>query len=450
MSLRGSLVRPVRSLSASTALLQAFRRSPLDFLDALTACGAREAPVRMGTEQVLLLDDASQVWELLTTHARRTRKGRGLTRAKVLLGEGLLTSEGETHLRHRRALQPAFQAQPVAGYEGHFVRAARRTADGWSDGGTVDLVAEMSALTLDGAGSALFGADLRDPAARISEALTTLLEGFRLAMAPGGPALLRSPLPVGRRARSAKAELESVIDDLVRGRWAQDGAPRPLLDRLAAQPELTEDLVRAEVMTLLLAGHETTAMALTWAMAAIDQAPAVRADLEAEWDGLGGSSAGVGAGADRLPVTMAVLTETMRLWPPSWMFSRRVVEPLTIGGRDVPAGTMCLVSPLLLHRDPRWWTEAEQFRPDRWLRGSSGPGRRFDPKCPGQPRGAYLPFGAGPRVCIGEQFAWSEAATMLAELGKSWRVRVSDAPRPGSSSMTLRPEGPVRATTLRR
>ena len=248
--------------------------------------------------------------------------------------------------------------------------------------------------------------------------------------------------------RSAKAELDDVVADLIRGRWRDGAAPAPVLDRLAAQPELTSEQVRSEVMTLLLAGHETTAMALSWAMAAVDQAPAVRAGLEAEWDGLG--SPFPGAGPDRLPLTMAVLAETMRLWPPSWMFSRRVVEPLTLGGRAVSAGTMCLVSPLLLHRDPRWWDEPEQFRPDRWLNGEPSLDRRFDPKRPGQPRGAYLPFGAGPRMCIGEQFAWSEAATMLAELGRSWRVRVPDAPRPGPSSMTLRPDGLVRATTLRR
>ena len=171
-------------------------------------------------------------------------------------------------------------------------------------------------------------------------------------------------------------------------------------------------------MTLLLAGHETTAMALTWALAAIDQAPAVRADLEAEWDAAGDPA---GQPADALPLTMAVLAETLRLWPPSWMFSRRVLEPVVLGGRTVPVGTMCLVSPALLHRDPRWWAEPEQFRPDRWLRREPGKADRFDPKAPGQPRGAYLPFGAGPRMCIGEQFAWSEAATMLAELGRSWR-----------------------------
>jgi cytochrome P450 len=148
---------------------------------------------------------------------------------------------------------------------------------------------------------------------------------------------------------------------------------------------------------------------------------------------------------------MSVLAETLRLWPPSWMFSRRVLEPVELSGRTVEVGTMCLISPALLHRDPRWWAEPKRFVPDRWLQHVPGKPDRFDPKAPGQPRGAYLPFGAGPRMCIGEQFAWAEAATILAELGRRWRLRVHDTPlTPGRSSMTLRPIGPVRATTRRR
>ena len=284
MSVPDLLVRSARSMDVNVALMRAFRRSPMDFLDVLVASGAGTVPLRMGPERVLLVDDAAQVWELLTKHARRTGKGRGLVRARLLLGEGLLTSEGEEHLRHRRALQPAFHSQRIADYLAHFAGAARRAAERWSDGGDIDLVAEMSAMTLDGAGTALFGSDLREPAPQITRALTNLLAGFRLAMAPGGPTLLRSPLPVAIRVRSAKAELENVVDDLIRGRWAGEPPPGPVLDLLAAQPELTDREVRDEVMTLLLAGHETTAMALTWALAAIDQAPAVRADLEAEWD----------------------------------------------------------------------------------------------------------------------------------------------------------------------
>jgi len=450
MSVADMLARSARSVELNVALMRAFRRSPMEFLDLLVASGAGTIPLRIGTERVLLVDDAAQVWDLLTKNARRTGKGRGLVRARLLLGEGLLTSEGEEHLRHRRALQPAFHAQRIADYLAHFAHAARRAADRWSDGGEIDLVAEMSAITLDGAASALFGSDLREPAPQITRALTTLLAGFRLAMAPGGPTLLRSPLPVAIRVRSAKAELENVVDDLIRGRWAGEVPPGPVLNLLASHPELTDREVRDEVMTLLLAGHETTAMALTWTLAAIDQAPAVRADLEAEWDAKPEAHPAVEL-ANALPLTMAVVAETLRLWPPSWMFSRRVLEPVVLGGHTVQAGTMCLISPALLHRDPRWWAEPEEFRPERWLRHVPGEADRFDPKSPGQPRGAYLPFGAGPRMCIGEQFAWSEAATVLAELGRTWRLTVPDAPlAAGPSSMTLRPNGLVHATTSRR
>ena len=437
-------------MDVNVALIRAFRRSPTDFLDVLVASGAGTVPVRMGTERLLLVDDAAQVWDLLTKHARRTGKGRGLVRARPLLGEGLLTSEGETHMRHRRALQPAFHAQRIADYLAHFAGAARRGTERWSEGGDIDLVAEMSAVTLDGAGTALFGSDLREPAPQITGALTNLLAGFRIAMAPGGPTLLRSPLPVATRVRTAKAELENVVDDLIRGRWAGEPPPGPVLDLLSTHPELTDREVRDEVMTLLLAGHETTAMALTWALAAIDQAPAVRADLEAEWDAKP-EALPASELADALPLTTAVLAETLRLWPPSWMFSRRVLEPVVLSERTVQVGTMCLVSPALLHRDPRWWAEPEQFRPDRWLRRVPGKVDRFDPKSPGQPRGAYLPFGAGPRMCIGEQFAWLEATTVLAELGRTWRLHIHNAPLvAGRSSMTLRPNGPVRATTSHR
>ena len=190
------------------------------------------------------------------------------------------------HLRHRRALQPAFHPQRIADYLAHFARAARRTAERWSDGGDIDLVAEMSAMTLDGAGTALFGSDLRAPAPQITRALTNLLAGFRLAMAPGGPTLLRSPLPVAVGCAQPRPSWRTSSTTS----FAGVGPVSPPDRRTGAGPagfsarNSPTGQVRDEVMTLLLAGHETTAMALTWALAAIDQAPAVRADLEAEWD----------------------------------------------------------------------------------------------------------------------------------------------------------------------
>jgi cytochrome P450 len=451
----GPRTRSARSLQVNLALIRAFRRSPIDFVNLLVASGASESPLRIGSERVVLVDDAAQVWELLTAHARRTQKGRGLVRARLLLGDGLLTGEGESHLRQRRALQAAFHPQRISAYLRAFAAAARRAAEGWTDGGDVDLVAEMSGLTLDGVGTALFGTDVRGSTPQVTRALADLLTGFRLAMAPGGVMLLRVPLPAARRVRRAKAELQNVVDDLVRRQTAEPADEPTVLDLLVGQPEFTDRQVRDQVMTLLLAGHETTAMALTWALAAIDQAPAVRAELEAEWDARAGRQpAGQQPGtlpSATLPVTTAVLAETLRLWPPSWMFSRRVLEPLPLGGRTVPAGTMCVISPALLHRDSRWWAEPDLFRPHRWLRRESGQPDRFEPKAPGQPRGAFLPFGAGPRMCIGEQFAWAEAATVLAELGRTWRIHVTGTPlSPGPSSMTLRPKDLVKATTTRR
>jgi cytochrome P450 len=456
----GPRTRSMPSVQINLALLRAFRRSPIEFLNLLVARGGSADPLRVGPERVLLVDDPSQVWELLTVHARRTRKGRGLVRARLLLGDGLLTSEGEAHLRQRRALQAAFRSQRISGYLESFAAAARRASDRWSDGAEIDLVAEMSGLALDGVGTALFGADLRGSARQVARALADLAAGFRLAMAPGGVRLLRSPLPTARRVRRAKAELENVVDDLIRRR-TEDPADGPtVLDLLTDQPEFTDQQVRDQVMTLLLAGHETTAMALSWALAAIDHAPAVREELEAEWDAWANGQSDVRAGTSSsdkppgtlpsatLPLTTAALAETLRLWPPSWMFSRRITEPLTLGGRTVQAGTMCLMSPALLHRDHRWWAEPDRFWPQRWLRREPGQLDRFDPKAPGQPRGAFLPFGAGPRMCIGEQFAWAEAATVLAEVGRTWRIHVSPTPlSPGPSSMTLRPKDPVKATT---
>jgi cytochrome P450 len=463
IGMAGPRTRSARSVRVNLALIRAFRRSPIEFLDLLVASGASEVPLRIGSERVLLVDDAAQVWELLTVHARRTQKGRGLVRARMVLGDGLLTSDGEAHLGQRRVLQAAFHPQRISGYLEAFATTARRAANRWTDGGEIDLVAEMSGLTLDGVGTALFGADLCGSTWQITRALADLLAGFRLAMAPGGIALLRTPLPTARRVRAAKAELENIVEDLVRHRTGQLADEPTVLDLLTSQPELTDQQVLDQVMTLLLAGHETTAVALTWALAAIDQTPAVRAELEAEWDARAEGPTGVPArtsSPDRppgtlpsatLPVTTAVLAETLRLWPPSWLFSRRVVEPLTLAGRTVTAGTMCLISPALLHRDPRWWSEPDQFRPRRWLRREPGQPGRLDPKAPGQPRGAFLPFGAGPRMCIGEQFAWSEAAIVLAEFGRAWRIHVTGPPlSPGPSSMTLRPKDPVTATTSRR
>jgi cytochrome P450 len=174
----GRPTRSARSLRVNVALMRAFRRSPMEFLNLLVASGAGTTPLRMGPEQVLLVGDAADVWELLTTHARVMGKGRGLVRARLLLGDGLLTSEGDAHLRDRRTLQPAFHPQRITDYAPQFACAARRRADRWSDSRDVDLIAETSAMTLDGVGRALFGSDIRAPTPEITRALSICLPAF--------------------------------------------------------------------------------------------------------------------------------------------------------------------------------------------------------------------------------------------------------------------------------
>jgi cytochrome P450 len=435
--------RPPRSLS----VLRGLRRSHVDLLCKLAADHPEQVWFRLGPERVLMVNNADLAWQLLTTHAGQTIKGRGLTRARVLLGDGLLTSEGPRHLKNRRALQPAFHRAQVTNYLQCFETAAANTSASWQDGDSIDLVSEMAALTLDAAGVALFGTDLRQHAPQIGHALGDFLGSFRTSMFPGGPLLLRSPLPTGRRLRKARHILDQMVEELVTTRRKSGALGNTnVLDLLLnGIVELSDQQIRDEVMTLLLAGHETTAMALTWAFAAIDANPGVRALLEAEWAQPRPDTAA--EVMRRLPYTTATIAETLRLWPPAWAIGRRAKEQIVLGNITVPPGSICFLSPLSLQRDPRWWTEPLEFRPERWLtREGDGP-LQFDPRTPGHPRGAYLPFGAGPRICIGEHFAWVESISMLAEIGRAWKVQIEAPPlRPGRPSVTLRPQSAAQSS----
>jgi cytochrome P450 len=446
--------------SALGALVR-LRRSPLPFLTGLAATHPRTATLRIGPERVVVVNDADLAHELLTLRARATVKGRGLARARFLLGDGLLTSEGDVHRTRRRRVQPAFHRARVEAYRPAVAAAAAARCARWSEGDRIDLGAEMSRLTLDVAGRTLFGADVSGSAAEVTDALTDVVRAFRTVMMPGGGLVLRSPLPAGRRLRRARARLDTVVDDLVRGRRraprAGDG-PRTVLDLLLdddTAPPLTAGEVRDEVMTLLLAGHETTALALTWSLAAVAGDEGVRVQLEDEWDRADVED----LRPDALPWTTATIAEALRLWPPAWVIGRRATDGFRLGDAWVPAGTLCLVSPLSLHRDPRWWSEPDRFVPQRWLRAvdeaedsaSASTGVVFRPARDGRPRGAYLPFGAGPRVCVGEAFAWAEAVALLAAVGSRWRVRLlGPSPVPGRPGITLRPRQPVRAMVMDR
>jgi cytochrome P450 len=433
--------------------LLAIRRRPLEFLQRLQREHGDVVYFTLAGQPVVLLSHPDHVRDVLVTQQRSFHKGRGLERAKLLLGEGLLTSEGEFHLRQRRLAQPAFHRQRIAGYGEVMVRYAVRTRDRWRDGAALDVAEEMMRLTLAIAGKTLFDADVEREAHEIGAALTQALQSFNYAMLPFGELLDHLPLPPVIRFNRARARLDATIYRMIAERRASGEDRGDLLSMLLLAregqgadggPDRMSDLqLRDEVMTILLAGHETTANLMTWSWYLLSQHPDVEARLHAELDAALGVEGRAPTVDDLpcLPYTRMVLAESMRLFPPAWIIGRRVVEPVVVAGYALGARTLVFTSQYVVHRDPRWYAEPERFLPERWTPEETA--RR--------PKFSYFPFGAGTRVCIGEQFAWMEGTLLLATLASRWRLRlVPGHPVVPEPIITLRPKHGMRMVVERR
>lgn len=432
-------------------MLLAYDRNPRLTLRELTTLHGDVAPFQIGPQPALLLNHPDLVREVLVTRHRAFSKGIALQRAKRLLGEGLLTSEGELHRRQRRLVQPAFHRERILGYGRVMVEHAERTRTRWERlaPGPIDVAPEMTRLTLGVVGRTLFDADVEDDSADIGRALTDALRAFASPARPFPALVERLPLPRSVRFRRARRRLDSVVARLVAERRAAGLDHGDLLSMLLLARDaegdgggMSDTQVRDEALTLLLAGHETTANALTWTWWLLGEHPDVERALHAELDAVLGRKTLEPEDAERLPYTRAVIAESMRLWPPAWVIGRRALEDLDLGGVRAARGTLVLVSPWLVQRDPRWWPEAERFDPARWLDAAAQAAR---------PRFAYFPFGGGPRGCVGESFAWMEAVLLLASLASRWRLRlVPGHPVEPQALLTLRPRHGMRMTLERR
>jgi cytochrome P450 len=363
-------------------------------------------------------------------------KGRGLRRMRRLLGEGLLTSDEPLHLRQRRLVQPAFHRERVAGYAATMIDATREAADRLVDGETVAVDALMNRLALRIAAATLFSADVNDDADAIGRAVTESLAVFPASLSAFGELLDHMPWhPATRRFKAARADLDAVIYRMIDERRRDPRDRGDLLSILLSSRDeegrpMPTELVRDEALTLLLAGHETTANALAWTWDALARRPDTEARLRAELDAVLGDRDPVPADYPRLAFTRDVVAESMRLRPPAWILGRRVIRPIRLGDWDVPAGSVLLTAQIVTHRNPRFWQEPEAFRPERWSNGETDRLPRF----------AYFPFGGGNRVCIGESFAWTEAVLVLATLARRVRLRALDlSPVPLDPLVTLRP-----------
>ena len=424
--------------------LPAFRRRPLAFLQKMVREYGDIAYFRLGPQHAFLLSHPEHIREVLVTRQSNFTKSRALQRARLLLGEGLLTAEGQFHLRQRRLAQPAFHRERLAGYAAVMSRCARKTRDRWQDGATLEVSDEMMRLTMAVVGRTLFSADVEAGAREIGEAMTAVLEMFNMLLLPFSEYLEKLPLPSNRRFERARETLDGIIYGMIRERRAQGEDRGDLLSMLLlAQDEeggggMTDQQVRDESLTLFLAGHETTANALTWTWYLLSQNPECEAKLHAELDRV---LEGRPPGFHDLPgltYTEMVVAEAMRLYPPAWAIGRKAIEAFEIGGLELPAGSICILSPYVTQRDPRWFAEPDRFDPERW----TAEAREARPKF------SYFPFGGGARVCIGERFAWMEGVLLLATLAQKWRLRLVEGHRVEAKPLiTLRTRYGMRMVT---
>lgn len=399
--------------------------------------------VKLGKQQLVLLTHPDHIRDVLVTHQRQFRKGQALERAKVLIGEGLLTSEGDKHLRQRRLVQPAFHRARIGAYADAMTGAAMLRQSKWRDGERLDANRAMMMITLDIVAATLFGADVGSESSDIGSALDDVFEAFTLGYGPLAPLIDLIPTPKKRRFLAGKKRVDATIDRIIAERRASGADTGDLLSMLlhATDTEgdgtgMTDQQLRDEAITLFIAGHETTANALSWTWLLLARSPAAERALHDEVDRVLGDRLPTMDDLPRLPMTRAIIAESMRLYPPAYIVGRRAMEPYSVGGFDFPARTLFLAPQFIVHRDPRWWPEADRFLPERWLDADATAAR---------PKMAYFPFGAGTRICVGEQFAWMEAMLVLATLARRWRVHV-DGPDPELEPIiTLRPKSGIPA-----
>lgn len=410
-------------------------RDPLVFFEKLREFGDL-VHCRIGPRDLYLVADPELIRQVLVADAPRLHKDQGVRATKLLLGEGLLGSEGEFHRRQRRLSQPSFHAARLAGYAETMIARALRARDALVPGRELDLNAMLMELTLGIAGETLFGVDVVRDAPVVREALDVAMELFTMARIPFAHLLDKLPLPSTRRFHRARRDLDRLLYRIIEERRREGRDRGDLLSMLllaqdeeAGSGRMTDRQLRDEVVTLLLAGHETTSNALAWTFWCLSQEPAVEARLHAHLDEVLGGRPPRPGDARRLDLCERVLAESMRLYPPAWIVARKVIEPVALRGHRIAPGAGLLMPQWVVHRDPALWPDPLRFDPDRFLPEAKA----------ARPRFAYFPFGGGPRVCIGEGFAWMEGTLVLAALAQRFRfVPTADQRTVPQPRVTLR------------
>ncbi len=421
-----------------------FRRDPLHYLTSLARQYGDVVHFKVAGQHYYLLNNPDYIRDVLVTRASNFLKGPALQRSKGILGEGLLTSEGDFHRRQRKLIQPAFHPKRVEGYAQVMAQCAQDTCRRWQamaaepTGTTLDMHAEMMRLALIIAGRTLFGAMMEDEAVKIGHAMHVAVSMFSRALSPWGKLLNRLPLQSNRNFIAAHEQITGTILRIIAERRKSSADTGDLLSILleahddeASGCPMSDPQLMAECYTLLTAGHETTANALTFTWYLLAQHPAAQKRLHDELDAALGDRPPTAADVDALPFTRMVISEAMRLYPPAWTLGREAQEAFDLGPYHLRAKSTVLMSQWVTHRDPQFWPDPEKFLPERWAAED-----------PNRPRYAYFPFGGGIRQCIGESFAWMEALLLAATLARQFRFElVNETPVQLQPTITLRPRG---------
>jgi cytochrome P450 len=424
----------------------------------------RAAHYRILFRDVVLLHDPSDIREVLVDKAASFGKDRTQKRMKILLGEGLITSDGEAHRRGRRIAAPAFHRQRIQRYAGQIVEIADALCAEWQPGEPMDIAAEMMRLALKITARTLFDTEVTPEIHVINDQVNIVMDLYNYLVAmPRAELLLNSPLPGMRRFRHAKARLDEVVDGMIRARTEEarriGGGTNAglgleerhdLLSMLLASRDdqvegdglkLSADELRDQVLTLFLAGYETVANALAWTWLLLGQNPQPERCMHEELDSVLAGRLPTLEDLPRLEYTSMILAESMRLYPPAWAMGREALEDVAIGPYRLRKGTMVFFSQYIVQRDPRWFPHPERFWPERFTAEAKS----------ARPKFAYFPFGGGGRQCIGESFAMMEATLALATIAQRWRLALVPGqtiePQP---KITLRPKGGIRVVPIPR
>lgn len=393
------------------------------------------AYINMAGRALFLVSDPEIIKDITVTDHKKFIKSRALRLMKRLLGDGLITSEADIHRRQHKLMSPAFRKDRIARYAEVMVKDTVSLADTWRDGQRLDLYQEMTRLSLGIATETLFRCDVRDEADELGECLTVAMKMFERSANPMAEFLEKLPLPSNRRFRRAKMRLDATVQRMIAERRQNSDDHGDLLSMiLDARDEdgaMTDQQVLDEVITLFVGGHETTALTLTWAWALLAQHPAAEHQMYAEIDRVLGGRVPTPDDVPQLEYTQRVLAETLRLYPPIYILARECLEDYPVGDYVAPKGTALVFSPYVMHRHPDYWDAPECFNPDRWT-----------PELITRlPRHAYIPFGAGPRGCIGEQFGRMEATLALAIMAQRYWFRLAPEARLETEPLlSLRPK----------